>query len=71
MEFTGYSDADWAGDIDDRKSTSGYIFQMVGQQLAGGARNKVVWHCQQLKPNIWRWRVQHRKQFGCDNFETI
>lgn len=26
----GYSDADWAGDKEDRKSTSGYIFQIAG-----------------------------------------
>lgn len=26
----GYSDADWAGDREDRKSTSGYIFQIAG-----------------------------------------
>ena len=25
-----YSDADWVGDIDDRKSTSGYMFQIAG-----------------------------------------
>ena len=26
----GYSDADWAGNISDRKLTSGYLFQMSG-----------------------------------------
>ena len=29
-DLVGYSDADWAGDINDRKSTSGYIFQICG-----------------------------------------
>ena len=26
-ELNGYSDADWAGDVDTRRSTSGYVFQ--------------------------------------------
>ena len=30
MNFIAYSDADWAGDPDDHKSTSGYLFQMCG-----------------------------------------
>ena len=30
----GYSDADWAGDIDDRKSTSGYVFQIGGTAVS-------------------------------------
>ena len=35
LEIEGYSDSDFAGDIDDRKSTSGYVFA-----LAGGA---ILW----------------------------
>ena len=39
--FIEYTDADWAGDTDDRKSTSGYIFL-----LSGGA---VSWRSQKQK----------------------
>jgi len=37
-DCTGYSDADWAGDTDDRKSTSGYLFQISGAAVSW--RNK-------------------------------
>ena len=30
QEFVGYSDADWAGDVNERNSTSGYVFSMCG-----------------------------------------
>ena len=29
-DLVGYSDADWAGDVNDRKSTSGYVFKICG-----------------------------------------
>ena len=32
--LTGYSDANWAGDLDDRKSTSGYVFTMNGAAIS-------------------------------------
>ena len=30
----GYSDSDWGGDIVDRKSTSGYVFQIAGGSIS-------------------------------------
>ena len=30
----GFSDADWAGDYDDRKSTTGYVFEMNGDAIS-------------------------------------
>ena len=37
VPLVGYADADYAGDIDDRKSTSGYVFQF-------GAASPVSWY---------------------------
>ena len=33
-EITGYSDVDWARDISDRRSTSGYVFVMAGGAIS-------------------------------------
>ena len=32
--IVGYSDADWGGDTNDRKSTSGYLFQVCGAAIS-------------------------------------
>ena len=34
LEIEGYSDADFAGDIDDQKSTSGYVFKLAGGAIS-------------------------------------
>ena len=36
----GYSDADWAGDMNDRKSTSGYLFMMSGAAVSWKSREQ-------------------------------
>ena len=32
--LTGFSDADWAGDLDTRRSTSGYMFKIGGATIS-------------------------------------
>ena len=39
-QFIGYSDADWAGDLSDRKSTSGYIFILSGGPISWSSRKQ-------------------------------
>ena len=39
-ECLGYSDVDWAGDQEDRRSTSGYLFQMSGGPVSWKSRKQ-------------------------------
>ena len=38
----GFADADWAGDVEDRKSTSGYCFKMCGGVVSWRSKKQ---HC--------------------------
>jgi hypothetical protein len=40
LEVTGYGDADYAGDLDDRKSTSGQIFTIAGGALVWASKKQ-------------------------------
>jgi hypothetical protein len=43
IELVGYSDADYAGDIEDRKSTSGYTFKYKGCLISwNSSKQKIV-----------------------------
>uniref|UniRef100_A0AAV1VNJ1 Uncharacterized protein n=1 Tax=Peronospora matthiolae TaxID=2874970 RepID=A0AAV1VNJ1_9STRA len=42
IDFCGYSDADWAGDYADRKSTSGYAFILMGAPKASGSMCEIL-----------------------------
>ena len=38
----GYSDADWAGDLDTRRSTSGYVFQIGGATVSWSSKRQAT-----------------------------
>ena len=39
-ELFGYTDADWAGDVDTRRSTSGYVFQIGSGTVSWSSRKQ-------------------------------
>ena len=41
MQLVGYTDADWAGNATDRRSTSGYAFSLGSAAIAGN----IFWKC--------------------------
>ena len=42
MDLLGYSDSDYAGDLDDRKSTSGYVFMMGTAAISWLSRKQPI-----------------------------
>ena len=44
LQVEGYSDSDFAGDIDDRKSMSGYVFTLTGGAISWKAPNSRLLH---------------------------
>jgi hypothetical protein len=46
LYLKGYSDADWAGELDSRKSTTGYLFSLSGDL---GVNNPISWNSQLQK----------------------
>ena len=63
----GYTDADWAGDVNDRKSTSGYTFLLSGGAVSRKSQNRNVLPSRLRKQNILLWQVLPRSQFGSDS----
>lgn len=50
-EITGFCDADWAGDIDSRRSTPGIFSCFKVEQSLGQLKGSKRWHSQRRKPS--------------------
>jgi len=40
LELLGYSDSDWGGDVESRKSTSGYVFQLANGPVSWSSKRQ-------------------------------
>ena len=40
--MVGYTDSDWAGSLDDRKSTSGYMFHMGSGAISWASKKQPI-----------------------------
>jgi hypothetical protein len=63
-QMCAYGDAIWAGNMDDHKSTSSYVFLLRNGASTRIARSKLLLLCHQQKFQIW----QLHKQCGFHHF---
>jgi hypothetical protein len=42
LNVHGFVNADWAGDLDRRRSTNGYVFKMFGGEISWMSKRQVV-----------------------------
>ena len=60
----GYTDADYARDMDKRRSTSGYVFMFTGGAMSCDLGCKIVHQCQLLKRSILQRQRHARNLYG-------
>lgn len=81
-DLTGFCDADWAADVDERRSTSGYVFTMQGGAISWGTHRQrtvalssteaelmsIVGALQEM---LWLRRLKAELTPGCTEITTL
>ena len=67
VNVEGYSDADWASDSDDRRSTSGNVFVMLGGAISLTSKKQPTVALSTSESEYIALCLQPKKQHGCDN----
>ena len=68
LNLIGYSDSDWAGSIDEMKSTSGYAFLFGSSICLGYQKSKVLLINPLPKPNMFQHLRLLLKLFGLGEY---
>ena len=45
LKLQGYTDSDWAGDHQDQKSTSGYVYKLLGAPVSWNLKKQPIVTC--------------------------
>ncbi|XP_052478499.1 uncharacterized mitochondrial protein AtMg00810-like [Gossypium raimondii] len=64
MKLVGNADSDWAGSIDDMKSTSGYVFTLGSTIFCWSLEKQNVVVSPINKRSMWRWRESSIEPYG-------
>ena len=70
-DIAGFSDADWAGDHDDRKSTSGFVFMISGAVISWNSKKQMCVALSTAEAESLHWQKQHKNQFGYNVYLVI
>lgn len=64
--FVGFNDSDWAGDLEDRKSTSGSCFYLGNNLVSWYSRKQTVFHFLLLNLNMLPLDLIVLNYYGCN-----
>jgi len=53
LDICGFIDADWAGDLDDRRYTSGYVFNLFGAAFSWMSKRQSIVALSTTEQNTW------------------
>lgn len=63
VEVHSYTDSDFSGDQDEKKSIASYIFIIGSAPIFWSSRSKSLWLCHLVKLDMWLHLMQHVKQY--------
>jgi hypothetical protein len=62
--MVGYCDADWVGDLEDRRSTTGFVFMMGGGATSWSSKRQPLIALSTTEANTWQVHKLPRKPYG-------
>ena len=60
-----YADADFAGDLDSRRSTAGFVFVLNGGGVSWSSKLQKTVAASTTEAGLWQLRLQSRRRCGC------